>query len=362
MIPVYFATNRNSISDGKTHFGDRFHADGPMFYRVGKAQLSETNSQDPDEKYAVRQVEVFPEIAEDGVEKLVGSKKFFEDLRREISVDRRDVVVLIHGFACDFETSLKRAAQIKQAYLIERRSSENDGGSSGDVYEPHVVVFSWPSNGRVSPPWEYHNDRMDAAASGVAVARFMRRLVDFLTDQESGRCEQGIHLVAHSMGNWALRHAVLSLASLVDQAHLPTIFSNAFLMAADEDDDTFEVDHKMERLPELAAAIHVYHSRGDKALLISDTTKFNPNRLGVHGPKSFSGLSTRIVAIDCSRCDHTKTAHANHQYYRIRKEVIADVRAVLSGRFLPDQVPGRLEVESGRRYRIDPSAAPSAGG
>lgn len=356
MIPVYFATNRNSIHDGKTHFGDRFHADGPMFYRVGRAILTATDSQDPDERYTVGQVEVFPEIAENGVEKLVGSKKFFEDLRQEISVDRRDVVVLIHGFACDFETSLKRAAQIKQSYLIARGAEANGGTAAGDVYEPHVVVFSWPSNGRVSPPWEYHNDRMDAEASGVAVARFMRRLVDFLTDRQSGRCEQGIHLVAHSMGNWALRHAVLSLASLVEQAKLPTIFSNAFLMAADEDDDTFEVDHKMERLPELAAAIHVYHSRGDKALFISDTTKFNPNRLGVHGPKSFSGLSTRIVAIDCSQCDNTKSAHVNHQYYRIRQEVIADVRAVLSGGFQPDQVPGRKVIESGRRYRITSAA------
>jgi hypothetical protein len=32
--------------------------------------------------------------------------------------------------------------------------------------------------------------------------------------------------------------------------------------------------------------------------------------------------------------------------------VITDVRHLLSGRFRPDAVPGRVVVESGRRYRI----------
>ena len=63
-------------------------------------------------------------------------------------------------------------------------------------------------------------DRDDAAASGIAMARFMMRLLDFLTDK--GQCEQRIHLVAHSMGNWALRHAVQGLISLQAQARLPT--------------------------------------------------------------------------------------------------------------------------------------------
>ncbi len=38
--------------------------------------------------------------------------------------------------------------------------------------------------------------------------------------------------------------------------------------------------------------------------------------------------------------------------YRLRPEVIADVRQVLDGRLEPDEIPGRQVVESGRRYRI----------
>ena len=105
-------------------------------------------------------------------------------------------------------------------------------------------------------------------------------------------------------------------------------------------------------LAELAGAIHVYHSRDDLALKVSDTTKGNMDRLGANGPRSFSGISGRITAIDFSKFDFTDVAHGNHQYYRLRDEVIKDVRQVLEGRSEPDEVEGREVVESGRRYRI----------
>lgn len=348
MVEVFFATNRNPVAKAKGHFGERFHADGPMFFRVGAADLRKV-SDDPDDGYAIGSVRVFEEsvsVRRGAVREVLGSSRLFADLRAMMLKDKRDIIVLIHGFACTFPESLRRAAQIKQAYLIAP-----PGG--GAAHEPHVVVFSWPSNGRVQPPWEYHDDRQDAAASGVAMARFMRRFTDFLARSE-GRCEQKIHLVAHSMGNWGLRHSVQNLAAIFDRARLPTIFANVFLMAADEDEDAFEHEHKMSRLTELARSIHVYHSRGDLALLVSDTTKFNPDRLGSDGPRTFSGLGNRIVAIDCHGVDSTGVlAHANHQYYRLRPEVIADVCGVLSGRFPPDRVPGRLIVEPGRRYRLE---------
>jgi esterase/lipase superfamily enzyme len=314
MTTVYFATNRNQTTAKAGHFGERFHADGPMFYRVGEAELDKV-SEDPDEGYRVRTVTVYPEIpaADDAKAKQkLGSTALFRDLRRRIITDERDVIVLIHGFANTFVNSLQRAAQIKQAYLIDR--------VDGSSYEPHVVVFSWPSNGRTIPPWEYHSDRDDAAASGSAMARFMMRLLDFLRGQD-GECKQRIHLVAHSMGNWAFRHAVLGIRDLLGEGQLPAVFWNAFLMAADEDEDTLEHAHKLALLPQLARAIHVYHSRGDGALVISDTTKFNSDRLGSAGPRTFSGLSNRVVAVDCSRVDFTQPAHVNHQYYRIRGEM-----------------------------------------
>ncbi len=355
MTTVYFVTNRNRSKKRDEVFGERFNEDGPQFYRVGRAEMDHVSG-DWDESYKVRSVEVLAERKpnpETGRGGLLGSSRLLREIRHEAQKGRRDVIVLIPGFANTFESSLQRAAQIKQRYLIE----PPDGG---EPYEPHMILFSWPSNGRTIPPWEYHSDRDDAAASGVAAARFFMRFWDVLN--EMGRCDQPIHIVAHSMGNWAFRHAILGInnflgdtsGSTPGRTNLPKVFANVFLMAADEDDDALEDVNKMGLLPQLARFIHVYHSADDGALTISDSTKFNPDRLGTNGPRTFSGLTGRVASIDCSKVDDTETLHANHQYYRIRKEVVDDVRAVLSGRFRADEIDKRVTVESGRRYRIEP--------
>jgi len=211
-----------------------------------------------------------------------------------------------------------------------------------------VFSFSRPSNGAVQQPWEYANDREDAVFSGVVMARALKRLLGFLEANRDQQCKQRLHLVAHNMGNWALRHAVQGLLKLNDGARLEKIFDNVFLMAADEDEDCFEHREKLAALTEMARRVHIYHSADDLPMHVSDKTKFNIDRLGIDGRRSFSGLNSRIVAIDCNAVSDTKLAHGRHQYYRLRKEVLEDVRHVLSGRFLPGQVPG----QSGRRYRL----------
>ena len=270
-------------------------------------------------------------------------------------------MLYIHGFANDFGSAMARAAQLADVYRVTR--------PDGQSYRPYIFAFSWPSNGQVIPPWQYHSDRDDAEASGKATARALARLLEFLakTRAEGTRCDQRLHLVAHSMGNWALRHTVQGLRSLQGDDALKPVFDNAFLMAADEDDDTLQPEHtgKLALLTQLARRIHVYHSADDGALVISDKTKHNPDRLGFNGPRTFSGLSTRITAIDCALVDKTKLTHLNHQYYRIRREVIRDVQAVMSGLERPEQLPWRETVETGRRYRItlaEPETRPNEPG
>ena len=46
---------------------------------------------------------------------------------------------------------------------------------------PLVFVFSWPSNGRAFPAAEYFSDRDDAQMSGIAMARALVALIDFMT-------------------------------------------------------------------------------------------------------------------------------------------------------------------------------------
>ena len=361
MTEVFFATNRTEPRGGRRKFGDRFNTDGPHFYEVGRAEVAwaETDADgtptSPDD-YTVsfrlqkarrpktETIDAVPEMhRKQAVGEKTGSQALFEGLRDDMRRTGRDAILFVHGFANDFDNAMARAAWLKEKYLIQREGDEAP-------CQPYMFAFSWPSDGMAQPPWKYASDRDDAAMSGVAMARALRRFVEFLSEGEP--CRGRIHLVAHSMGNWALRHAVLGIRALLEGQRLPKIFDNVFLMAADEDEDCFETPDKLGLLPEIARHVHVYHSGTDLALEISDKTKFNMDRLGTSGPRTFSGINTRITAVDCGKVDYTGVAHANHQYYRLRDEVITDIQHVLSGRYRPDEIPRREVVESGRRYRI----------
>lgn len=342
-FPVYFASNRNySGTDNNPEFGNRFHQDGPRFYRVGKAVV-EKQSDDLDEGYKVAKLVRAVEGKRKKEADKLGSTEIFNEIKQCMIDEKRDVIIYIHGFANSFDNALVRAAQLHEQYVIEPKRS------GGAPYHPIVFAFCWPSDGQTQPPWKYSSDRDDARESGPAMARAIMRFIDFMNEGEP--CKQRVHVVAHSMGNWALRHAIQGLKELMEGRNLPTLFDNVFLMAADEDEDTLEIPLKLQPLGELARRIHVYHSNDDLALVISDTTKFNPDRLGFNGPRTFTGISNRVVAIDCENVDDTEMLQANHQYYRRRPEVIADVRQVLAGE-RPDQIDGREVIEPGKRFRI----------
>lgn len=347
---VYFATNRDfQGSLSQPRFGNGFNANGPQMFRVGRARVERRGK----DHYDVRGVEVEPESDE-----RVGSQVIFPELCEKLRTEERNILIYLHGFASTFDITLERAAQLSHEYLITPRNEATD--TLGIPYSPVAFAFSWPSNGVVFPASEYHRDRDDAQISGIAMARALIKLLRFLTAQREGdprppepptSCRQHIHLVAHSMGNWALRHAVNRFAEEVPNRPLPRIFEHVFLMAADEDDDALEDPLELGLLPDLGKFIHVYHSRSDQALDISDLTKGNPNRLGEGGPRNMDLIMDRIDAIDCTRVDFTSPGDGNHQYYRLRDEVIADVRQVLSG--VPsDRIVGRVPTHRSRSWRI----------
>jgi esterase/lipase superfamily enzyme len=357
-ISVFFATNRDSVARNKD-FGERFHSDGPSFYRCGEAVVAYDSAKD---EYRFESFAIERERAPDPVTGrggLAGSSVMFKRIRDQLATEGREAIVLIHGFASPFKDSLERGAQLTREYTVARPTDV--AGARVAAKRPVVIVFSWPSNGRTIPPWEYHSDREDAQQSGDAIARFFMRFWDFMNDpagrdtDAEGRpvpCNARIHLVAHSMGNWALRAAVQSVKRFMAGRTVPKVFDNVFLMAADADNDALDSAEKLYPIVEMARAVHVYHATNDQALVISDVTKFNPDRLGSGGPYSFTDLPPTVVAVDCTEVSFTELAHARHQYYRLRPEVLADVRAVLSGVFSPDQVPRRVAVDPGRRYRI----------
>lgn len=198
-------------------------------------------------------------------------------------------------------------------------------------------------------PWlAYSSDRRDAAASGAALARGFLKLRDFIASLSTDEaCEQRLHLIAHSMGNYVLRHALQEVRR--QSAHkLPRVFDQIFLMAADEDDDAFEHDHKLRLLPRMARHVNVYFNRGDTAMSVSDYTKGNPDRLGDDGPRGPFQVPGKVTQVDCS---NVVGGLVEHSYYIDTPAVVADMAQVLEG-VDPMKVDPREFLEDRNRFVI----------
>jgi esterase/lipase superfamily enzyme len=356
-ITVHFATNREETK-AKIPFGPGLNRKSPLFLRYGTAEVAPPGNRRED--YSLKSVKIAPEAipgvnaAVDAQVKL-GSAAVYAGLQKRLIDNNADLLIFLHGYACDFQMAMMRAAELKHRWATAERPLE-------------VAVFSWPADGTMVPLISYASDRDDARSSAKAIARALMRMVDFFRAMEEERreairqkkqpppaCNARLHLVAHSMGNYALRNAFQALLSDMG-GNVPRLFDTIFLMAADEDNDAFEDPGKFMRLPDLAHTVQVYFALNDRALTISDVTKMNPDRLGTAGPRTLTNLPQKVTLIDCTRVSSTPSiSEANHQYYRQRPEVLADVQAVLAG-VPPDSIPNREFLADKRAFRI--GAAP----
>ncbi len=339
---VHFATNREeTVENGKvTGFTKHLHPTSPSWLRFGAAEMRKSGTSFRLAELRVADEQIPGVTAAESAPEVLGSDQVFEALRQRLIEDEADLVLLLHGFACSFEDALSNAAELRTQYGTRARPL-------------HSGVFSWPSNGSLTPFIDYRSDRDDARFSAKAIARAVERLISYLHKLDrKDWCRSDIHLVAHSMGNYALRNALQAMLSTVGDRPLPRIFKNIFLMAPDEDNDAFEDPAKFARLPELAESIQLYFARNDEALVISNRTKGNPDRLGTTGPRTLTSLPQKVVLIDCSDVSETESSSdSRHQYYRKRPEVIADVRQVLAGA-RPEDIKGREWVPSRNCFRI----------
>ena len=346
MITVYFATNRDVRgTDADPRFGIRFNDKGPQELRFGRATV-EKRVEDGDVSYHFQDADLAPENLTPRDPRRVkrGSARIFEELRQKMLERCVDVLVLIHGYATSFAGSMERGAELADKYLVT--------GPDGRPTDPYVFVFAWPSGGSNLPYRKYFDDRDDAQASGRAMARALLTLLDYLERLGADeRCRQRLHLVTHSMGAFALRHALLALHEKTGGRPLPRAFHHVFLMSPDEDDDAFENDAKLGLLPQLGQRIHVYHSEDDDALWLSDVTKRNPDRLGASGPRNIERLNDRITAVDAQDVDYTGLGQGEHRFYLDRDEVVDDAVQVLADQPL-NEIEGRIVVKPGRSYRL----------
>jgi esterase/lipase superfamily enzyme len=373
-VTVYFATNRMPLTDASGSAIVDFGSDlGPIdgtAIRFGSAEarVTATNSTFVSGSLYVAPEQLFgPTIQR-------GSRDIFEKLRQDMQEGGRPTLVVIHGFSNTFKEAIERAATIINFYGIDA----------------NVFAFTWPSIGTPLPtplPYsDYFHDRGTARASGVAIARTMRILYDFIDNlPRRAVCRQPLHLVCHSMGNYAFRYAVQALLQVpqgepreyVRTADAPAIdaddrpfpalvalpteapdpnrlrrtFDQIVLAAADEDEDSFEDVRELRYLPRLGNRVTVYHTQEDWILAtLSSVTKFNGPRLGVNGPENMAMISDKITAVDVSDAIGARQDVQSHQYYRIYPAVRDDITAVLAGE-RQDRIANRDRTDT-QRYRL----------
>ena len=336
MTEIFFGTNRNGLPAGKPKgFGKHFSTAGLTNLRFGKATV---NDKAIDVKTYTEKLKRAGRIQRtDDAKSQFGSMELFEELRSRMSREKTDTILFIHGYNVTFREAIENSVKI----------GTNHQGANGNK-GVNVVCFSWPSDGSLLPWIAYSNDRQDAAASGPAFARGLLKMVNFFRNMSPEEaCDQKLHLMAHSMGNYVLRHALQEVRRQ-NGGTIPRIFDQIFLFAPDEDDDAFEYEHKLKLLPRLGRHVSVYFNRGDAAMAISDVTKGNPDRLGDDGPRAPFQVPGKVSQIDCS---HVVDGAVEHSYFVDERKVIDDIAQVMDGAD-PKHVSNREYLDDRNRFVI----------
>jgi len=332
-IRVFFATNRNYQPENEELvFGPRFNSHGVGALRFGYADFTPADAVPKLTSITVYEENHAPEIRQ------TGGGAFMDDLRARMSSRRSDTLVFIHGYNVSFNDALKSAALLAQDLRIEGR-------------EVNIVLFSWPSDGAMVPLMSYYSDREDARASGPAIARAFLKLQEYLSAlSETDYCERYLHLLTHSMGAYVLRNALQALIAK-DPKSLTRTFDQILMAAPDEDDDAFEQEAKLKLLPRLARQVTVYFNPHDLALLISDKTKSNPDRLGSDGPRLVDLLPKKVSLVDCSNVARHADRTIGHSYFLNSRAMAEDISAVLNNQ-APEAIGNRTYIDSIRAWRI----------
>ena len=192
--------------------------------------------------------------------------------------------------------------------------------------------------GEAIPIYSYLDDRSRAKNSGYAVGRgflklrdFFIRLYDDVKAENYVACGQAIHLLCHSMGNYVLQNAVARMIDFTPTSALPRLFENIFMCSADVDDTVLEPDQPLGQLNELTRSINVYYNREDKAMMISETTKGNPERLGYNGCARPYHVHAKVFQIDCTSVVPGGLLSIEHSYYTlgdIHRDIIQTIAGI----------------------------------
>ncbi|GAB4394715.1 MAG: hypothetical protein Tsb0032_22430 [Kiloniellaceae bacterium] len=349
---IYFATNRKASGGADPKIGEDFDPNLDEL-RFGKVTFTGRDLYKKDLESFIEsgKITLAPERLDrdDADKSKLGSKAIFDEVRAEM-LKKGDALIFVHGYDHTFREAVGRAVQLQQWLAA--------GGK-----DMTLLLFTWPSAGAGVGRRTYQDDRKRAEAAGPALGRAILKATDFIRNTpRSERCDGRIHLLCHSMGNWALRGAVQAMRTFVGN-NIPPLFDEVILAAADEDDDTLQASHKIAPLLRGCRRLTVYYNHQDVALKASDYAMGNPDRLGRSGPRGEGDLSAKISVVNVAAkvIWEAKGASAwtadptGHQYFRNNARVRQDLVQVLQGRLDEDFVRGkeRRKNDFGDFWRLE---------
>jgi len=211
---------------------------------------------------------------------------------------QRDLLVFIHGYNVDFESAVRRTAQL-----------------AVDLpFEGVPVCYSWPSQAKL---WKYSVDETNAQWTAAHLKEFLLELVN-----ESGA--RSINVIAHSMGNRPLTAAMQQIRWQWEPELEPP-FDRVILAAPDVDADQFRRD-LAPALLEVANQVTLYASSDDQALMISKQVHGYP-RAGESGQQIV--IVPGIETVDVSGIDLSLLGHS---YYGENASILRDLYEVVRAR------------------------------
>ena len=370
-LTLYYATNRNHLGADRWHpdsYGTKFSDDGMENLRFGyltvtandakiagylKADMHDCGTGDGEglggylaQCAKTAAIEAYEESINPGIADVaqkgakLGSKAMFADLKSDMEKSS-DVLIYIHGFNVSWFDAVGSALALQ--HMLQNAPTRDPTQSV------LVVLFTWPSDGMALPWVSYKSDRSEATGSGAAVGRAFLKMRDFLSGlrdraKKGGKklCGQDIHLLCHSMGNFLLQSALARTFDFTPGNALPRLFEHVFLCAPDVDDNALEPNQPLAIVDQFARNVTIYHNRNDKAMVVSDYTKGNPERLGGSGAAHPALLHNKVHQVDCTDIAHD-LGIAQHSYYA-DGNVNADIRASIDGREQND--PWRLRARN----------------
>jgi esterase/lipase superfamily enzyme len=254
--------------------------------------------------------------------------------------DARGVTPLlyVHGYNFSFADALVRIADVAACYAADAPALP---------FMP--LLFSWPGIAQLAVQ-NYLDDRARAQASGHAIARLLIAL-------EAAWKAAGkplMHVLAHSMGNWALDNG---LRALVGSGHVldPGLFAQALVMAADDDVDALTPGGGLRPLATIARAVTIGVNQQDAVVRLDSDVVLHRPRLASEGPSNPATLPPNVRIVDYTMAvafpeapippDDAEWNYIDHNYYRTVPRVRADLAQVLRN-VAPDSVTGRVTSDA----------------